>query len=386
MSGCSSKSEHVCKQSAILGKLQGVMRISQLPWPKLLQHALIAGAFNCGIAAAITAFGSQSFAQNILYSQLIGLSIWSLIDIGRHLLHADGKINPSQAVALTLVGSVAGYFIGSAAGDLLLGHPVLLGWQRAPKAMLGFLIMSLVAGCVLVYFFMSREVLQLERAERERAERQAAEAQLKLLQSQLEPHMLFNTLANLRALIGSDAARATGMLDKLVDFLRATLSASRTSEHSLQAEFARLGDYLALMQIRMGPRLRFELQLPHELSGVQVPSLILQSLVENAVLHGLEPTVEGGKVIVSAAREGEHLLLQVQDDGLGCDASELREGFGLAQVRQRLASRYSSAGSIKFIANNDYSIRTYGQLGIKNTGCSVQIRIPMSGGASAHVI
>jgi signal transduction histidine kinase len=354
------------------------MRITSLPWPKLLQHVLIAVAFNCCIAIAITLFGSQSFAQNILYSQLIGLSIWALIDIGRHLLHSDGKINPSQAVALTLIGSVAGYFLGSAAGDFFSGHPVLLGWQRAPKAMLGFLLMSLVAGCVLVYFFMSREVLQLERAERERAERQAAEAQLKLLQSQLDPHMLFNTLANLRVLIGSDAARATGMLDKLVDFLRATLSASRTSEHSLHSEFARLADYLALMQIRMGPRLGFELQLPPELAGVPVPSLILQSLVENAVLHGLEPKVEGGNITVSAQQEGEHVQLHVQDDGLGCDAALLREGFGLTQVRERLASRYGALATMDFIASCAYSMPASGQKHLKNTGCTVSLRLPLT--------
>jgi signal transduction histidine kinase len=352
------------------------MRITALPWPKLLQHVLIAVVFNGCIAFAITAFGSQSLAQNMLYSQLIGLSIWALIDIGRHLLHSDGKINLSQTVALTLIGSLAGYFIGSAAGDLLSGHSVLLGWQRAPKAMLGFLLMSLAAGCVLVYFFMSREVLQLERAERERAERQATDAQLKLLQSQLDPHMLFNTLANLRALIGIDAERATGMLDKLVDFLRATLSASRTSEHSLQAEFARLADYLALMQIRMGPRLRFELQLPSELAGLQVPSLILQSLVENAVLHGLEPQVEGGKVTVSAQRDGEHLVLQVQDDGLGCDAAQLREGFGLTQVRERLASRYGTGATMDFIAFCADFMPAIPLKSLKNTGCTVRLRIP----------
>ncbi|NJM42863.1 MAG: histidine kinase [Brachymonas sp.] len=197
---------------------------------------------------------------------------------------------------------------------------------------------------------MSREVLQQERAERERAQRQATEAQLKLLQSQLDPHMLFNTLANLRALISHDSVRATDMLDKLVDFLRATLSASRTSEHSLQAEYGRLRDYLSLMQIRMGSRLCFDLQLPVELAQQAVPSLILQSLVENAVLHGLEPKVDGGKITVSAQREGAHLILKVQDDGLGCDAAALREGFGLTQVRERLASRYGTTYTLDFIA------------------------------------
>ena len=314
----------------------------------------------------------------MLYSQLIGMSIWALIDIGRHVLQADGKIGVARTVALTLVGSASGYFLGSLAGDLLSGKPPLIGWQRAPQAMLGFLLMSLAAGCVLVYFFMSREVLQHERAEREKAERQATEAQLKLLQSQLDPHMLFNTLANLRALIAHDSARATGMLDKLVDFLRATLSASRASEHSLAAEFARLSDYLSLMQIRMGTRLNFELQLPPDLAQHHVPALILQSLVENAVLHGLESQVEGGKVSVIAAREGAHLLLTVQDDGLGCDAAQLREGFGLAQVCERLASRYGDQATMDFIALRADSMPATLLKGIQNRGCAVHLRIPLS--------
>ncbi len=382
MKNLCSKSAPGCKHCAILGKLLGVMRISQLPWHKLLQHALFAAALNTAIAITITVFGSRPFAENMLYSQLIGMSIWALIDMGRHMVQADGKINAAQAAALTLVGSVLGYFLGSITGDAISGHPLLVGWQRAPQAMLGFLLMSLAAGCVLVYFFMSREVLQHERAEREHAQRQATEAQLKLLQSQLDPHMLFNTLANLRALIAHDPARATGMLDKLVDFLRATLSASRTNEHSLSAEFTRLGDYLALMQIRMGKRLAFELQLPPELAHMQVPSLILQSLVENAVLHGLEPKVEGGKIMISAVRDGEHLLLQVQDDGLGCDPSELHEGFGLAQVRERLASRYGSAATMNFIALHAYSGRTSATKHLQNTGCCAQLRIPLASAAA----
>ena len=353
-------------------------RVSHLPWRKLAQHALLNCAFSAAIATTITVFGSRSFAENLLYSQLIGMSIWALIDIGRHFLHADGKINALQAFAMTLGGSVTGYFSGSLIGDLLSGHSPLVGWQRAPQAMLGFLLMSLVAGCVLVYFFMSREVLQHERAEREKAERQATEAQLKLLQSQLDPHMLFNTLANLRALIAHDSARATGMLDKLVDFLRATLSASRASEHSLAAEFARLSDYLSLMQIRMGKRLIYKLQLPPELAQTQVPSLILQSLVENAVLHGLEPQVEGGKINVSAARDGAHLLLTVQDDGLGCDTAELREGFGLAQVRERLASRYGDQATMDFIALRADSMPATPLKSIQNRGCAVHLRIPLN--------
>jgi LytS/YehU family sensor histidine kinase len=175
-----------------------------------------------------------------------------------------------------------------------------------------------------------------------------------LLQSQLEPHMLFNTLAHLRALIGHDTARAHAMLDHLNDYLRTTLHASRQPLHPLRDEFSRLGDYLSLMAIRMGPRLAFELDLPPALATAPVPSFILQPLVENAIRHGLEPLVAGGCIDVQARAEGPQLLLTVRDNGLGINELALAElaqplmpttdrptrSWGLAHVRQRLHTLY----------------------------------------------
>ena len=155
--------------------------------------------------------------------------------------------------------------------------------------------------------------------------------------------MLFNTLANLRALIGTDTARAVVMLDHLIDYLRATLNASRAASHSLGDEFDRLGDYLALMQVRMGPRLRYTLDLPSDLATQLVPTLLLQSLVENAIKHGLEPKIEGGSIAVSARREGDNIALDVIDSGVGLKDGA---GFGLAQVRERLQATYGSQAAI----------------------------------------
>jgi LytS/YehU family sensor histidine kinase len=137
------------------------------------------------------------------------------------------------------------------------------------------------------------------------------------------------------------------MLDHLIGFLRATLAASRSAEHPLHAEFERLGDYLALMQVRMGPRLTVRLELPAALAGQAVPPLLLQPLVENAIRHGLEPRPEGGHLEVSASLEGGHLRLRVRDSGVGLapvrpDAA----GFGLTQVRERLQTRYGAAATL----------------------------------------
>jgi sensor histidine kinase YesM len=140
------------------------------------------------------------------------------------------------------------------------------------------------------------------------------------------------------------------MLDRLNDYLRSTLSASRATEHPLSAEFDRLRDYLELMQIRMGERLRYTLDLPAALASLPVPPLILQSLVENAIVHGLEPQVAGGEVHVSAQADGDMLVLQVRDTGAGFDVAQTPEGFGITQVRERIATRYGNQATMHLVA------------------------------------
>jgi LytS/YehU family sensor histidine kinase len=284
-----------------------------------------------------------------------------------------------QASVMTIAGGLMGYFFGSAMGDLSLGHELLGGWKHAPSAMAGYLTLSLLAAALLVYFFMSRELIKAERANAQQARQQATQAQLKLLQSQLDPHMLFNTLANLRVLIQQEPDRAVQMLDQLNDFLRATLASSRASEHSLKAEFDRLKAYLELMQVRMGARLSFSLELPPELAQVPVPALILQSLVENAIVHGLEPKVDGGRITIRAAQRGDQLVLTVSDDGLGFDATQSQEGFGLTQVRERLQSRYSNQATIDLIASCADFIGATGSKDPQSPaiGCQVTLRLPM---------
>ena len=227
------------------------------------------------------------------------------------------------------------------------------------------MLTTLIAGIVGSYYFYSvARGSYLERKMGE-AQRHATEARLKLLETQLEPHMLFNTLANLRALIAVDPPRAQRMLDHMIAYLRATLDASRATTHPLQVEFDRLRDYLELMAIRMGPRLSYELRLPPELASHPVPTLLLQPLVENAIQHGLEPKVEGGRLTVLARTEGGELVLDVVDTGVGAPAPvTLGHGFGLTQVRERLDTLYGPAARLAF--EQDHA-----------PGAHVAIRLPL---------
>jgi len=212
------------------------------------------------------------------------------------------------------------------------------------------LALSLALGTFTIDWLRVRLMAQQRRAEA--AQRQALEAQLQRLQAQLEPHMLFNTLANLHALIGAHPGRAQDMLQRLIAFLRSTLQASLRTEHPLGQEFARAEDYLALMAIRMGPRLHTEVHLPEDLGDVRVPPLIVQPLLENAIHHGLEPSRKGGRLSLTARREGQQLCIEVLDTGQGLLASAKaprREGggVGLQNIRDRLRSTYGSRAELR---------------------------------------
>lgn len=317
----------------------------------MLLRAVQAAALNTVIALGLTAFGEQGFGRNLIYSQCIGLSIWALIDFGNLWLINDWNTQWRRLALIVPFGASAGYVFGSLAGDALLGQTPLLYWTTQPRKAMAFLVLSLVAGAAASYYFLSRAQLASVREQALTLQRQAAESRLKLLESQLEPHMLFNTLANLRALIGSDPQRATEMLDRLIAYLRATLAASRAAMHPLGAEFDRLRDYLELMAVRMGPRLSYTLELPPDLAALPVPALLLQPLVENSITHGLEPKVDGGSITVRARRDGSMLTLDVIDTGSGATGtSAAGTGFGLAQVRERLATAYGPRSALDFAA------------------------------------
>jgi signal transduction histidine kinase len=304
----------------------------------------------------------DAFARLLVYSLCIGLSIPSF---GEVLRHATGRWRNARSPQDTSIGprgpgrgwmapivvlsTLGGHAFGITLADTILGHTRTQGVFGGGRALLAVLIVCLVVALGAVYFFHSRARLALLREDAGRASRAAAEAQLRLLLSQLEPHMLFNTLANLRVLIGSDPPRAELMLNRLIGFLRATLAASRHTEHTLAEEFDRLADFLSLMAVRMGQRLQVEFHLPDELRSASVPTLLLQPLVENSIRHGLEPRVLGGRVIVRARSDGDALVLTVSDTGVGLAGSmpPTGSGFGLTQVRKRLAHVYGDRAVLR---------------------------------------
>jgi sensor histidine kinase YesM len=145
------------------------------------------------------------------------------------------------------------------------------------------------------------------------------------------------------------------MLDHLIAYLRATLSASRAARHPLASEFDRVSDYLALLAIRMGPRLQVRMELPDDLRSLPVPPLLLQPLVENCIHHGLEPKVAGGRIELRASRSGSTLQITVRDTGVGLDDTPASRGtgFGTTQVRERLSALFGDRAAFTLTAAHD---------------------------------
>ncbi len=179
-------------------------------------------------------------------------------------------------------------------------------------------------------------------------EKQLVQAQMRMLQAQIEPHFLFNTLANIQSLIARSPDKASLMMDNFIAYLRESLSASRAQEGTVQQEFALVRHYLDLIKIRMADRLQYTLNLAPELAMTPMAPMLLQPVVENAIKHGLEPKIEGGTVNVDARAEGGRMLVTVEDNGLGFSdyADSKGTGVGLANLRERLAVLYDGLATI----------------------------------------
>lgn len=323
----------------------------------------------------------KRFAWVVLFSGVIGSVLWAIssgIDLTTQLIYTyatalpiwfltdpiRARLFPSPTHELALnwriwsyIGCCValGFMVGTSIGDGYAGWSTLDLWRIAPQKLVGLIVMCATISVAFFIFFYQQNRLY-------HVQHQAVQSKLQLLQSQLEPHMLFNTLSNLRALIDLDPTRAQTMLDRLIDYLRATLGASRVTSHALALEFARLDDYLALMQIRMGDRLCYQLKLPKELESLACPALLLQPLVENAVLHGLEPCTLGGAMTISAARVGSNLHLTVSDTGAGmqmrASTDPSKGGFGLTHLQERLQTLYLGRASIQTQNNRPHGITT----------------------------
>jgi len=276
------------------------------------------------------------FWPRTLVVQLIAVALAApLATLAVYLLSTGGDLwaifgNEARVTGLVMIG-------GSA---LVLGLLLALGALYRER--------DAQANALALQFALERETLQ----------RQAADAQLKVLQSQVEPHFLFNTLANVQALVESGSPRAAQVLGSLIAYLRAALPQLQQGAPTLGQEEALVRSYLELMQMRVPDRLAYTIDIEPALRSMRLPPMTLLTLVENAVRHGIDPSEAGGRIAVGARRSvaSGAVTLWVVDSGRGIDESQ-PPGTGLANLRERLAATYGPAAVLALHGVEPHGVR-----------------------------
>jgi hypothetical protein len=202
----------------------------------------------------------------------------------------------------------------------------------------------------------TRRVSEARKAEETRARETATEkeltvARLNLLHAQVEPHFLYNTLASAQLLTRSDPAKADEMLGHLITYLRRSVPRAEESMSSVGEELERAHAYLEILRIRMGERLTLNLQVPDRLKPVPLPAMMVQTLAENAIKHGLEPMPGGGSIWIFARENAGRVSVTVADDGRGFSEESAGTGIGLRNLRERLKLAYGDEASFSIVSN-----------------------------------
>lgn len=293
-------------------------------------------AFNTAIAGLLTLISPwKDFQLNLIYSQCIGLTI-AFVNV---LAFSHPGTRRLPVFALTLPISVV---IG-----LTLAYYVS-GVGSAPYTLQTAVIGLFFGGIGTITFLLSERIGELDAAVKAReleSEKREIEARLKLLQAQIEPHFLFNTLANVDSLIEYDPGEAKRLLSHLNDWLRSALVRARSEESTLGEELDLLEHYLRILAIRFGERLNWRIEADDAARAVRIPPMLLQPLVENAVRHGIEPKPGSGELCIRADLHGDTLRVEVFDSGAGLKACE-GNGTGLANVRARLDALYGKTARL----------------------------------------
>jgi sensor histidine kinase YesM len=320
---------------------------------RLLERAV--GGISWQAFAAVAGF-SALYGTNV---GLAGVAASLMFFLPTYLLAAiTAQFAPRGIVPRALVLALAvatGVALGYALIAIVLGDAVTWrgGGRRHTLAVLPVL---LTAGLGLAIFLLherERIAAQAVHDEMERkldVERRMSEARLRVLQSQIEPHFLFNTLAHVRRLCRTNAPAGRAMLRHLAHYIGAAQPALQHESIPLAADVDLAVAYLNIQQIRMGERLRFEVDVATGAKDARLPPMTITTLVENAIKHGLSPLESGGEVGIAARASGDAVVVDVADSGQGFQ-STLGAGVGLANVRARLAILHGSAASLALAMN-----------------------------------
>ena len=327
-----------------------------------IRYLIITAIFNTIIALVLTfmVIEEPDFFEVFIISQLTGLSICFFVTIATDF--ADGN---QWGAAGIVTGLIAGIFSGSLLSwgflSFFRGNDFNFFFKHVFS---NIFIFGVVFGIPIIYFFSSRQKIlesekqiQKEKIKRLTMEKEAAMTTLRLLQAQIEPHFLFNTLSNVISLFEIDIEKARQMLIDINEYLRISLQRTRQEMITLTQELDLTRQYLEIFKIRMGNRLVYEINDRTDNPEIPFPPLIIQPLVENSIKYGIEPKVSGGTITIDCRVKENILEIMITDTGKGLDKDANQAGIGINNVSQRLESIYGNMASLTLKQNHPTGIK-----------------------------
>ena len=326
--------------------------------PHLLRHLFYTLIFAVIIAILFTLVVNKSFWDSLIVATSIGFSACICVMAGFHGLKPDSRF---KMVVVSIVGEIIGVGFGFYLGFRIIGVDLSIFLESRYLLQMAFI--SFTIGLAITYFFISRNIIadkealiQKEKINRLNMEKKTAETNLRLLQAQIEPHFLFNTLSNILSLLDSDLEKGKSMLSDLMQYLRTTLSKTRNNTTTMGGEMEMIRAYLNIFKIRMGDRLHYKIDIPENIKDIPFQPMLIQPLVENAIRHGLEPEIKGGDILIRGALDGDTLRIEIIDTGAGLYENS-NPGMGIENIRERLRSLYGNKARLTLKENQPTGVR-----------------------------
>jgi len=302
----------------------------------------------CAIAAAMVVRSFLNTYPDLLVSALcVGYTSMLLFTMAGNMRQSR---LPREVVQVGAI--VVGSFVGTVLAGIVKGRDIRHMFSERLEGVSITMGLGIGFGCVVVAWYILREKHARERermmraeAERHQLEKNVLEARLALMQAQVEPHFLFNTLANVQHLVETDPPEASRVHDSLIKYLRAALPQMRESTTNLGRELEMARAFLEINRVRMGSRLQFAIEVPEALKTHAFPPMMLISLVENAVKHGVDPCCDCGTITIRAREDEGRLRVSVEDTGEGIKPKK-GGGVGLSNIRERLKALYGTSARL----------------------------------------
>jgi sensor histidine kinase YesM len=334
-----------------------------MPYSTLLEglsprRVIVVTLVSAASALSVVGFFLNSYLDLLVTALCVGYTSMALYTVASNL---QPRRIPREA--LQVVAIVLGSVLGTILAGVVKGRAVTAMFTERLSGVAISMGLGIGFGCVVFAAILLRErhandLARIHRAEAERhhLEKNMLEARLAVMQAQVEPHFLFNTLANVQHLVETDPAAASRMLESLIRYLRAALPQMREAATNLGRELDMARAFLEIQDVRMRPRLSWRIDVPEALRERPFPPMMLISLVENAIKHGVDPCCERSSIVIRAAEEAGCLRVSVVDTGDGIRPTTSGGGVGLANIRERLKALYGPAARLSLEENAPHGV------------------------------